>query len=850
MALLYHNLYNARFPATIFVLLTVLGTLHANTAGAGHYSSSPVYAHFGYSNSSSAASTGSSQLDTSAKDVSNTSLFVLHRQKRTDKEDLCESKCKCEQRPYFLAVECDLNRPQEYTFGTKNFIPPKATSFAVKLAAKAKLRIEADFFKETRVNKILIEGPIDPKSVQIEFRTNASTKSIAPNPEITIRNCHTLVLREYSIGGDIKLKIQNCTTVIFFKNALNSAKFHGEIEDVEDLRIAELAFDEAQGKIDIYRSFIENLYSLQGIFRQIAFYNCTIGNITGKTFNVLEINAIIFDNCRIGVINTNAITEKVWSKNLQITGGYIGVIERKAIDGSGITELILSNNHIDTIQEKAIRVFSINATITNNRILLVDKEWMEVKEWTNFIVSNNTFGKFSLMTLDKRNNKSVKCIFEKNLITLAMPGSLNLTNKNCMIREIAFGHDCKCLKYDNWLEKLTSRDIRSESYCTIKEDLKFCFNRTQLNVLKYENEVCSESSETLDCMKQNNLKFIDGEFIKPQEFERRKINHWYYIIGACIVLVILIIILIIVFAIFTRKRKSIMTREFDENAQSLTNRGRFSKEDRRVIKQTMETVKQNYSHDIYKELDKHVQSLLKEDIDETELVQTIALIVPILHNCENSGDSFVAFTAILGKLLQPADDDLLDPVYAEPQLPDRVIYNQIPEGQTEVEHIYTEPLSVQQPLLTNEYATPADRNEATAVYAEPIGIDKASNLIPPYAAVTPRRTLTDNMHNSLLQQPSTSHNLPDVLNSLSGRKPMTNVQKLAENFSNNPKFHINRSPTTNRRIPQYTIPNKDRTPGPSRPNTRNNPSSLETSSNHSGSSDITVKIDDIDYADA
>lgn len=116
MALLYHNLYNARFPATIFVLLTVLGTLHANTAGAGHYSSSPVYAHFGYSNSSSAASTGSSQLDTSAKDVSNTSLFVLHRQKRTDKEDLCESKCKCEQRPYFLAVECDLNRPQVSLF--------------------------------------------------------------------------------------------------------------------------------------------------------------------------------------------------------------------------------------------------------------------------------------------------------------------------------------------------------------------------------------------------------------------------------------------------------------------------------------------------------------------------------------------------------------------------------------------------------------------------------------------------------------------------------------------------------------------------------------------------------------
>lgn len=105
------------------------------------------------------------------------------------------------------------------------------------------------------------------------------------------------------------------------------------------------------------------------------------------------------------------------------------------------------------------------------------------------------------------------------------------------------------------------------------------------------------------------------------------------------------------------------------------------------------------------------------------------------------------------------------------------------------------------------------------------------------------------------QLPSTSKsNLPDVLSQSQPIKPTTNVKKIAEKFANNPNFHITRSPNTNRKIPQYTIPNKigaasNKLNDYRLPN-NNDSDSSNSHSDHSGGSDITFKMDEIEFADA
>lgn len=95
------------------------------------------------------------------------------------------------------------------------------------------------------------------------------------------------------------------------------------------------------------------------------------------------------------------------------------------------------------------------------------------------------------------------------------------------------------------------------------------------------------------------------------------------------------------------------------------------------------------------------------------------------------------------------------------------------------------------------------------------------------------------------QQPSTSKNLPDIV-------------KRMEPGPSGQQHHLNRisrSPTTNRKIPEYTVPSTSHKV-PMRVTQDNiedwSDESMEnsTSSNHSGGSNATVKIDELlDYSD-
>jgi hypothetical protein len=107
------------------------------------------------------------------------------------------------------------------------------------------------------------------------------------------------------------------------------------------------------------------------------------------------------------------------------------------------------------------------------------------------------------------------------------------------------------------------------------------------------------------------------------------------------------------------------------------------------------------------------------------------------------------------------------------------------------------------------------------------------DIIRPTIPVSPYAISED------IQQPTTSKNLPDILN--------RNIHVEAGPSEIN---RITRSPTTNRKIPEYTVPSHHNKK-PFKVTQENiedwSDESLQesTSSNHSGGSGATVKIDDL-----
>lgn len=64
-------------------------------------------------------------------------------------------------------------------------------------------------------------------------------------------------------------------------------------------------------QLRIESSHIDNIYRFEASLREIRFVNCSIGTINAGAFDVIKINAIVFEGCRIDVIKARAITEKV-----------------------------------------------------------------------------------------------------------------------------------------------------------------------------------------------------------------------------------------------------------------------------------------------------------------------------------------------------------------------------------------------------------------------------------------------------------------------------------------------------------------------------------------------------------
>lgn len=314
-------------------------------------------------------------------------------------------------------------------------------------------------------------------------------------------------------------------------------------------------------------------------------------------------------------------------------------------------------------------------------------------------------------------------MFEENVITRAKPGSLDI-NQNCSIFKISFNHTCMCDL--GWLDEITKRDIRSESFCTINDQLKYCFNTTIFNVLQYEKEVCDLEKETLSCANNRNLYKVNDEFIQPKEKE----HTIYKIVGIGIGSLFLIGFIIFLLFITKKNKQEIVISNNEPNHTTVLYESReFTSYDKRIISQTLELIKKKYNR-IYDNVKDRIDVLLRGNITEKERLEAIGDIIHDLESCDSPGESFVAFTDILSRHLnqpishqQPPTAPTPDPVYSEP----------INIGSTGVENIYAEPNQFQQrePLLRNDYSTPADRNVESNLYSEPVILGKGiyDNLV-------------------------------------------------------------------------------------------------------------------------
>lgn len=399
-------------------------------------------------------------------------------------------------------------------------------------------------------------------------------------------------------------------------------------------------------------------------------------------------------------------------------------------------------SRIDTIHENAIYVTSIYVTISDNNVKHLGSKWLHVKDWRRITVKGNRFGVFGTMLLE--NSKSQEsCNFEGNSLTSPQDGSLNFTKPYCKIREISVNNACRC--DFNWLERLSDHDLKSEIYCTIDDKLGNCFNATVLNFLKYFNEICDETKTILDCKNNQNLKKIEGRFFTPEELaaKNQRLPELIIILTGTVLVLIIIIAVVIIMICRIRRRSSKLARGAD-TSQGRSHLHEFSQDERVVIDQSLQLIQKKYP-EIYKKVNERIQIMFIQDLTEEKCVKTTSQIVNLLNKIKNPGTDFMALNRVLTEHLQsplptapPADHT---PIYAEPGLTDTDegfyttnTFSHMDEGAMSAggagpEHIYAEPSCAQQPLLPNEYASPADKHLATMdVYTEPIN-ERGNSMI-------------------------------------------------------------------------------------------------------------------------
>lgn len=110
---------------------------------------------------------------------------------------------------------------------------------------------------------------------------------------------------------EFKLNITNCAKVLIFSEAFANTTFHGHFENIADLKLLERAFSKSSAKVTMHNCRLDELQRLDATLKEIKFSNTHIGAVRSNAFDVIKIDAIIFEHCNIDTIQTNAFTEKV-----------------------------------------------------------------------------------------------------------------------------------------------------------------------------------------------------------------------------------------------------------------------------------------------------------------------------------------------------------------------------------------------------------------------------------------------------------------------------------------------------------------------------------------------------------
>lgn len=389
----------------------------------------------------------------------------------------------------------------------------------------------------------------------------------------------------------------------------------------------------------------------------------------------------------------------------------------------------------------------------------MERFWFSINEWSNVTIENNHFGDYQQMAVEYTKNPLV-CLFSNNYITKTSRGSLNFKDPRCRIRQISFSQLCSC--DTRYFRNIAYNDLRTELFCRIDETLAHCFNATLFNVQAYEREICDDKAEGIDCLKNRANTKPNGFFVDLNLFKHKeKILYIYLAVGALLIIVGIILFICLIRHCARRHRKHIddgpirdimLTENIQQNGMTSTfkplatiNRRdpSFSHSDLLIIQKTLQLMKQKYPPEIYDQVHNNTTKLVGGNLTESDKVLTIGEIIRNLVECENAGTDFVAFTDILYNHLDSTDNHVgqsvvavappIDPIYFEPNVqhvdetePFHPTENgyALPGPTTAAppgEHIYAEPIHLQQPLLRNEYTVPIDRNDSVSnLYTEPI----------------------------------------------------------------------------------------------------------------------------------
>lgn len=395
-------------------------------------------------------------------------------------------------------------------------------------------------------------------------------------------------------------------------------------------------------------------------------------------------------------------------------------------------------------------MFAVTTLIQGNNFDFTEIYWFYVEpNWTNVIVENNHFGVYHQMKVEIASQPN-RCIFENNFITKTFQGSLSFKDPNCKVKQVSFDQLCSCNA--TYFRLLSHIDISKESYCRVEKVLAHCFNASLYQLKAYKEDICDDSTQ-IDCVRDRINAKPNGYFIDLNRMFNRNEKLLYVYLGGGVLLVILIIVLLsLIICRCMKKKKNIddgirdmalmeslhpttatlNARRFDQTFHPIFDI--FPHTKMMIINKTLDDMKHKYPPEFYDQVYNNTQKLIIANLTETDKVKTIGEIVQCIEECENTGVDFKAFTDILYNHLGSGNEPVHQinaPIYEEPSLTRLDVLPQT-ERQNELnpvagategggEHIYAEPVAMQQPLLRSEYNVPVDNNEnPNNMYTEPI----------------------------------------------------------------------------------------------------------------------------------